>query len=103
MSKSELFLREKDRLELLSIAERYLPDVSIWAYGSRVTGNAHECSDLDIVLRSLDLKPIPIAAFMDFVDAVKDSNIPILIDIFDWGRIPESFHAGILEAYVVLR
>lgn len=102
MSKPELFLREKDRLQLLAIAQKHLPDVAIWAYGSRVTGTAHECSDLDIVLRSADLKPIPIEAFMDFVEAVKDSNIPILIDIFDWGRIPESFHNGIMEAYVVL-
>ena len=103
MKEPELFLREKDKLRLLEIADEYLPDISIWAYGSRVTGNAHESSDLDIVLRSTDLKPIPIEAFSDFIDAIKESNIPILIYVFDWARLPESFHEGILEAYVVLR
>jgi hypothetical protein len=49
------------------------------------------------------LKPIPIGAFSDFIDAIKESNIPILIDVFDWARLLESFHEGILEAYVVLR
>ena len=102
MKQPELFLREKDKLRLLEIADEYLPDISIWAYGSRVTGNAHESSDLDIVLRSVDLKHIPIGAFADFIDALKESNIPILIDVFDWARLPESFHEGILEAYVVL-
>lgn len=29
-----------------------------WAYGSRVTGESHEASDLDLVLRGRGLEPL---------------------------------------------
>ena len=98
-----LFLREKDRLEILRLLARYLPDVTAWAYGSRVNGEAHEGSDLDIVLRSPDLSPIPIEALQDFVEALRESNIPILVEARDWARLPEYFHGEILRGYVVLK
>ena len=98
-----LYLREQDRLQLVQLLAHYLPDVTAWAYGSRVKGDAHEASDLDIVLRSPDLKPIPITALEDFLEAVRESNIPILVEARDWARLPLSFHQEILRNYVVLR
>ena len=80
-----------------------LKSVEIWAYGSRVDGTAHETSDLDLVLRSKDLKPIPTMELTDFELAVAESNIPILVQIFDWARIPESFHKNILNNYEILK
>ena len=38
----------------------------------------------------------------DFELAVAESNIPIL-QIFDWARIPESFHKNILNNYEILK
>lgn len=98
-----LFLREKDKQQLLQLLADYLPNVSAWAYGSRVNGNAHDASDLDIVLRSADLTPIPVSALEDFLEALKESTIPILIEARDWARLPESFHEEILKKYVVLK
>lgn len=97
-----LYLREQDRRRLTQLLAKYLPDVTAWVYGSRVKGDAHEASDLDIVLRSPDLKPIPIMALEDFLAAVQDSNIPILVEARDWARLPPSFHQEILKHYVVL-
>lgn len=98
-----LFLREQDKQELLRLLARHLPDVTAWAYGSRVNGGAHEGSDLDIVLRSPDLSPIPLEELRAFVQAVRDSNIPILVEARDWARLPESFQQEIMKNYVVLR
>ena len=70
-----MILRQEDKKELVKIAKKFLQkSVEIWAYGSRVDGTAHETSDLDLVLRSKDLKPIPT---MEFRELAK-SNIPIL-------------------------
>lgn len=30
------------------------------------------------------------------------SNIPILVDLFDWARLPESFHQNIVAQHEVL-
>lgn len=97
-----LFLRDKDKQLLQQLMQRYLPNVTVWAYGSRVTGDAHETSDLDIVLRSADLSAIPRNVFNVFVEAVRDSNIPILVDIHDWAKLPISFHNEIIKYHIEL-
>lgn len=98
-----LYLREKDQRQLRDLLARFLPEVSVWVYGSRINGTAHEASDLDIVLRSSDLSLIPILELEDFLQAVKDSTIPILIEARDWARLPASFHQEILKNYVVFK
>jgi predicted nucleotidyltransferase len=37
---------------LLQLLNEYTPEAEVWAYGSCVNGDAHECSDLDLVLRN---------------------------------------------------
>jgi predicted nucleotidyltransferase len=100
---TQLYLREQDRKRLVDMLSTHLPGVTAWAYGSRVNGSAHEASDLDLVLRSPDLTPIPFAPLDDFLEALRDSNIPILIEARDWARLPEAFHREILKGYVVVR
>ncbi len=102
MTESKLYLRDKDKQRLLKLLANYLPNVTAWAYGSRVKGEAHEASDLDLVLRSTDLSRIPIDTLEDFLQALNDSNIPILVEARDWARLPVSFHEEILKDYVVL-
>ena len=100
---NRLYLRDKDKQKLLQLLENYLPSVSVWVYGSRIKGLAHEASDLDIVLRSTGLTPIPIDKLENFLEAINDSTIPILIEARDWTRLPQSFHEEILNNYVVFR
>lgn len=93
-------LRNKDQIEILKIAKTiFSTEVEIWAYGSRVNGNSHNASDLDIVLRSPGLKQINISELEDFKKALTFSNIPIIIQVFDWARLPKSFHENILKSY----
>jgi predicted nucleotidyltransferase len=80
----------------------FLPDAEVLAYGSRVTGTCHEASDLDLVARNpVDAdKPMPGVAGLR--EAFSESNLPILVDILDWARIPESFRQEIIRGGVVL-
>ena len=91
MTQDSLFLRDKDKQKLLDLLNQYIPSVEAWAYGSRVNGDAHDASDLDLVLRSADLSPIPMEQFVDFLDALRESSIPIIVEARDWARLPPLF------------
>ncbi len=95
-----MILRDKDRLAIINIAKKTIKQPSeLLAYGSRVNGQAHDTSDLDLVLVSDSKEKIDIDDFMNFKEKLKKSNIPIIIQVLDWYRIPESFHKNILDNY----
>ena len=99
-----LDLRPKDLILVHELIARYLPPpVAVWAYGSRVNGNAYDGSDLDLVLRGPDLAALPAGLLGHFREALTDSNLPIFVDAHDWARLPESFHSRILTRYEVVR
>jgi uncharacterized protein len=95
-------LREKDRQALLQIFSTIEVPVEVWAYGSRVHGSAHEGSDLDLVIRGKGLSPVPIAVFNRIYARIKDSNIPILVELLDWAKLPERFKTNIEQRYETL-
>jgi predicted nucleotidyltransferase len=97
-----MLIREKDKQALQHIFARLKLPIEIWAYGSRVKGTAHEASDIDLVIRTSDLQPLPIEIYMQLVEDIKESNIPVLIELRDWARLPENFHHQILQQYEVL-
>lgn len=98
----QLDLKPRHRALLESLLRQHLPEVEVWAYGSRVKGESHGGSDLDLALRGPGLAPIPLKALCDFQDAWQESTIPFLIEARDWARLPESFHREIEREYVVL-
>ena len=79
-----------------------MPDVEVWAYGSRVAGTAHEGSDLDLVLRNPQQLDVPQKNIYKLRDALSESNLPIIVDVSDWARIPEAFRCDIERQHVVV-
>ena len=74
----------------------------VWAYGSRVSGRAHASSDLDLVLRNpVDLS-VPQKKLVELRAAISESDLPILVDVMDWARIPQAFREEIEREHVVL-
>lgn len=97
-----MLIRDIDRLEIIKIAKQTIKTPSkILAFGSRVNGDAHDTSDLDLVIVP-NKNHIKIDEFIAFKEALSDSNIPILIQVLDWNRIPKSFHNNILKKYEIL-
>ena len=95
-----MLIREQDKERVISLAKQILKTPSLlWAYGSRVNGNAHDTSDLDLVIVPKDSQKLNIDELINFKEALQNSNIPILIQVLDWNRIPESFHRNILANY----
>ena len=87
---------------LESLLRDHMYGVEVWAYGSRVNGRSHGGSDLDLVLRGPGLEKIPLEWLMDFEEAVRESNIPFLVEARDWARLPKRFRREIEKEYVVL-
>ena len=97
-----LHLSTKHRRVLETLLREHLPNVEVWAYGSRVNGRSHDGSDLDLVLLGPGLKEIPTGQLGDFEEAVRESTIPFLVEARDWARLPERFHREIERNFVVL-
>ena len=85
------------------ILRRHLPQAEVWAYGSRVNGDHYDASDLDLVARQPDDLTRRQSALDEVAEAFSDSDLPILVQILDWARIPLSFQEEIEAGYVVLQ
>jgi predicted nucleotidyltransferase len=97
-----MLLRTKNKEQLVAIFDTASLPIEVWAYGSRVNGKAHEGSDLDIVIRTTDLQRLPIDLYLDLKEKIRESNIPIVVELFDWARLPDSFHRNIEAQHEVL-
>lgn len=97
-----LDLSPRHRATIQALIERHLPDVEVWAYGSRIDGRGHAGSDLDLALRAPGLAPIPVAGLARLKEALRDSNIPFVVEAHDWARLPEGFRRRIERGHVVL-
>lgn len=84
----------------MGLLGRFIPGVAVWAFGSRVRGNAQPYSDLDLAVF------IPLAQRLlvsDLRDALAESNLPFPVDLHVWDELPPSFQAIIGQQYVVLQ
>ncbi|TAH27767.1 MAG: nucleotidyltransferase domain-containing protein [Cytophagales bacterium] len=97
-----MILRTKDKEGLIAIFETSPLPIEVWAYGSRVNGEAHEGSDLDLVIRTTNLQKMPIELYLDLKEKIRESNIPIVVELFDWARLPQSFYKNIEAKHEVL-
>jgi predicted nucleotidyltransferase len=97
-----LDLQPRHLSALLELLRENAPDAEVWAYGSRATHTAHETSDLDLVLRNPERLDEPQKNLHRLRDALAESNLPILVDILDWARIPDDFRREIERQPVVV-
>ena len=87
---------------LLPIVRAHAPDAEVWAYGSRVGGQGHEGSDLDLVVRNPERLDMPQKHLHHLRDALNESNLPFLVEVLDWARIPEEFRREIEHRHVAV-
>ncbi len=96
----DLLPRHREQVEAL--LQEHVPDAEVWAYGSRVNGQSHDVSDLDLVLRGPNLEEINASQLADLNEAFTESDIPYLVNTHDWARLPASFHQEIKRNNVIV-
>ena len=88
------------RKTILGLLKRYLPNVTLWAYGSRVKWTSRPQSDMDMVaFVSPDQKRL----VSDLNEAFEESDLPFRVDLFIWDEVPEEFRKNIEAEHVVLQ
>lgn len=93
-----MILNEKHKASIIQILKDNLKiESEVIAYGSRIRGDCHDASDLDIIIKSKSGKPLPKEDFRLIAKNFQESNIPIMIDLRDWALVPEYFHKYINE------
>ena len=97
-----LSLHPRHRRAIQTLVARHLPEVEVWAYGSRIDGRGHPGSDLDLVLRAPGPTPISRKKLARLKDAFTDSSIPFLVEAHDWALLPRAFRRRIEQKHVVL-
>jgi predicted nucleotidyltransferase len=97
-----MLLRYKDKLKLIEIFSSVPEVFEVWAYGSRVNGDAHAGSDLDLAIRNINTEPIKNELLLDLKEKIHDSTIPILVELRDWARLPERFQRNIESKHEIL-
>jgi predicted nucleotidyltransferase len=100
---SKLHLPERYLQMVQTILQTHLPNAEVWAYGSRVNGDYYEASDLDLVVRQPEDLSRKQSNLGEVVEAFSESNLPIIVQLVDWARIPNDFHAEIADNYVVVQ
>ena len=85
--------------ELKGIFAQYCPKAEIWAYGSRIKGESHSGSDLDLVVKSFNEEN---KFIWELSEMINNSNIPFLVDIHEFDKLPQYFQEEILKGYVVI-
>ena len=96
-----LGLEPQDVSAILAVLSRYAPTAEVWAFGSRVTGNARPFSDLDVVI--VQDEPLDAEAQAEMQYALSESDLPVKVDIVEWSRTKPSFREIILQNHVVLK
>ena len=85
-----------ERQLLREILERGLAQTAqakVFAFGSRVEGNARADSDLDLVV--IASAPIPIGVLESLREDFEQSNLPYRIDLLDQAQIPAAIRDSI--------
>ena len=84
--------------EIKAIVARTLPYKRILAYGSCVTWQAHEWSDVDMVACGASDR-----ALRNAINAFEESNLPFAVQLLQWESIPQKFKDNIMQKYFVLQ
>ena len=95
-----LALSHRHRAMLETLHRVHVSHAEVWAYGSRVNGTSHDASDLDLAVRGPDLRPVG-QGFYALLEALEQSNLPILVQAHDWTKLPVRFHRETERNYVV--
>lgn len=88
-------LTEKYKEELLSIIDKYIPNCSVYLFGSRAIDKEYPGSDIDLAIDAGE--KIDHSIILRILNDIDDTNIPMEIDIVDFQAAPSKLQKDILN------
>jgi len=76
--------------------------IEVFANNVHVNQNSRNGKELELVIRSKNLNPLPAEMLTKLCDKVRNSNISIKVEIKDWLKIPINIQNKIVKEYVLL-
>lgn len=83
------------------ILQEHVPNLEVWAFGSRAKWNAKAFSDLDLAI--ITDEPLPLDTSAALSEAFSDSDLPWKVDVLDWASISKEFKDIIEQDKVVVQ
>ena len=96
-----LSLTERELQIVKDILSRYIPSYPVWVFGSRVTGDNKQFSDLDLAIISDEA--VPVETFAKLREAFSESDLTFKVNLIDWATIDESFRKIIRTHHKILQ
>ena len=84
-----------------NILEMYIPGIEVWAFGSRIGGQAKKYSDLDLAVIHDGSVALQKLALLEM--AFSESDLPIKVDILDWAVTSDTFKNIVTENHEVVQ
>jgi len=84
-----------------AILAKYVPELEVRAFGSRLQGTARTTSDLDLAI--MTNTPLTILSMADLREAFSESDLPFNVDIIDWASTHANFRQLIEQKYIVIQ
>lgn len=84
--------------DILALLKSHIPNVPVWAFGSRVKWTSRPESDLDLAAFSARDQKSRVSALKE---AFEESDIPFRVDLHVWDELPEKFQENIRKEHVV--
>jgi len=85
-------LKPQEKKQVINLITQYLPNTTVWAFGSRVKFTSRPDSDLDLVAFT---KPDQQVQVSKLKEAFEESDLPFRVDFLEWDAIPENFKKNI--------
>ena len=85
---------------ILEQIKSYIPDSTIWVFGSRIKGSHRPSSDLDLAV--LCDKETAKRQLLRLNEIFIESDIPFKIQLLDFYRLPVNIQKNIKKQYFVL-
>ena len=82
------------------ILKKYVPELQVRAFGSRVTGQTKPYSDLDLTI--IGQNKLDREILINLKQAFQESRLPFRVDVIDWHQISTEFQNIIDGNYVVI-
>ena len=83
------------------ILQEHVPNLEVWAFGSRAQWSAKEFSDLDLAI--ITDEPLPLDTSAALSEAFSDSDLPWKVDVVDWASVGDELKKVITRDKVVLK